>query len=724
MKLSNILSGLGNKSQEKLENFLALEINYETVKAAVWAVDGQKVRIVRHGSIEEWEGKDGLLKASDATITTALEGVTGEPSKMIFGLPFDWVEGDSIKALKKPLLANICEKLGLQPVGFVVSQEALITYLKNQQGTPLSAVLVQLMISEITVSLVSLGKIIQSENVGKSDDLALDIKEGLARIKNIDQLPARIILFDGLTDFEEAKQQIISYDWQSHLPFLHFPKVEALKRDFIMEAIAIAGGSEVAKSLGFAIEEKPKPVPVEEEIAVETETAIATEAVNDGAVEQNIENFGFVKEQDIAKTEIKIAPVIVPSSEPEKAKKNFLAGISGFFKKIPNPFKFIGNKLILILIILLVLAAGVIASWWVIPKAEIFIYYQPEKIEKNISFTLDENITQPDFKNKIIPAQIVEVEVKGEKQGQASGEKLVGDKAKGEVVIYNKTDLSKNFPKGTILVRNDNLKFVTLDSISIASSSSKTTEEGEEIIWGKNTVGIEAVEVGKESNTEKGVTFTLKDYPSSSFGAKNDNGLSGGTSKKVKTVTAQDKENLTKELTDELKTEAEKKLIEQSSAEKIVVENSSQAKNINETFDKKTGEETDVFNLQLTLALQSFSFKKEDLNEFLKKELSVSVPAGFTFNDNDFSTRIISSKDSDEKIQVEMAVTLNLLPQIDLQDLKKALKGKTNVSMEKYLSINENFVKAKVDIYPSIFSVLKRLPPSENRIEAKIELLQ
>ncbi len=144
MKIGNFFSKFSSRAEEKKETFLALEINNDTVKSAVWTVINNQVEVLRLGSIEAWEKDEEIIRAVDASVTSAVEGITSEPNKVIFGLPEDWVDGETITNSKKKILSLICEKLDLMPVGFVVSLEALVTYIKLKQGTPVSAIFIRL----------------------------------------------------------------------------------------------------------------------------------------------------------------------------------------------------------------------------------------------------------------------------------------------------------------------------------------------------------------------------------------------------------------------------------------------------------------------------------------------------------------------------------------------------------------------------------------------------
>ena len=346
MALNRFFTKLKTQDRDSKENFLALEITQDTVKSAIWIVEDKETQVLKVGTIEEWqeENQESFLKAADASISSVLEGVTPEPKGILFGLPEDWVEKEVILTKRKQLLRQVCQKLDLKPLGFVVTLEALVQHFKLKQGTPLNAILIRISDTELIISLVRMGKVMGSEIVGRTDDLAADVKEGIARF-NVDDFPPRMILYNGITDFEEAKQQLLSFDWQKELSFLHFPKIESLTSDISIRAIAIAGGSEVARSLGFEItetssedaEEKeagtqsitksdlPEPETPPKTPVLETETKPEADIPKEeepAPLTGNINALGFVKNKDILSDGLKKTtpeePKALEATESEK----------------------------------------------------------------------------------------------------------------------------------------------------------------------------------------------------------------------------------------------------------------------------------------------------------------------------------------------------------------------------------------------------------------------
>ncbi|MBU1085198.1 hypothetical protein KKB06_02515, partial [Patescibacteria group bacterium] len=507
MELKNLLTKLKNK-EEPLEQFFALEISDDIVKSAVWTVDDGHTKVVKIGSLNSWDGKsdEKLLNAVDQSITDASKNLEKEPSGVIFGLPETWIEAEGIVAGKKSILKKVCQELELKPLGFVVTDTAVIKYLKIEEGTPPSAIFLRLSDSELNLSLVKLGKIIGVELVGRSGDLGPDVEEGLSRFDKIDTLPSRMILYNGKKDFEEDKQQLMSYDWEEKLPFIHFPKVESLPQDASIKAIALAGGSEVAKSLGFNIKFQEKSEP-------------------------SAASLGF-SSKDIAQKITMLEPQPKVESVITKPKLS----IASYIPKLTNTFsnlffKFKGlikpkktpKTFTIIISIFIALFIGLFLAYWYIPKATVTIYIEPKTIDENLTLTIDSNTNTLDPEKGIIPGESVDISVEGSKSIPTTGTSLIGDPAQGDITIYNKTDDSKTFTAGSVLIGTDNLSFTLDEDITIASSSASS----EGITFGKTTAKITASSIGPEGNLSANTNMSFKQFSEDNFSAKVIDALSG-----------------------------------------------------------------------------------------------------------------------------------------------------------------------------------------------------
>lgn len=239
--------------------YYAVEISDEMVKVAVWQLDEGVVSVIRTSEIIQINGSkmDDYLQAVDMAIsTTMIDGET-DPKEVLYGLPPEWVDEHGVVAARRSLLKYISEKMQLKPIGFVMIIDALIEYLRIKQSTPPSAIFIRFRKQVLDISLVTLGKIVQSESVGRSNDINADIKEGLMRLKNKGQLPSRIILFDGYLNFADITQQLMVVAWEKEFPFGHVPEIESLAYDITVEAVAVAAGKEAVKKTDSKIEQQP-----------------------------------------------------------------------------------------------------------------------------------------------------------------------------------------------------------------------------------------------------------------------------------------------------------------------------------------------------------------------------------------------------------------------------------------------------------------------------------
>ena len=172
MALPDIISKFSQKEKdEKKEYLLAIEIWDGEVKSAIWTVEGGKTKVSALGNPEKWTKKEELVEATDRSLSQASERFTEtgkEPSKVIFGLPEKWTDDKEIKPEYRELLKELYQELGLKPVGYVLTLDALIQHLKRVEGIPPSAILVKLSQDKIYLAVVDVGKKIGVEEVGRS----------------------------------------------------------------------------------------------------------------------------------------------------------------------------------------------------------------------------------------------------------------------------------------------------------------------------------------------------------------------------------------------------------------------------------------------------------------------------------------------------------------------------------------------------------------------------
>ncbi len=607
-----------------------LEISPKVVKSAIWTLANNKPQVVAVSHPVSWDDKspESLIESVDKSLTDASNHLdpTGKTqiSEVIFGVPALWVNQDKITQDKLGLLKEMSTSLELKAVGFVVTTEAIVKALQHIENVPATAILLGFWEETLEVSLVKMGKIVGSHLVRRSSNLTSDVVEGLSRFEGAEALPSRMLLYDSGINLEEIKQMLLAHPWQSSskkLPFLHFPKIEVMPAEFSVKAVCVAAGGEVAW---------------EEEKAAEPTPEVA--------------DLGFVMNGDVAQQHVEPA---VPEFEDmpvpvQMPKLNF---------SLPT-FKF--NWLILALIsVLLLVVLGV--SYWFLPKAAVRVSVAPKTFQAEANLTLN--------------TQSVTTSVDLSQQAAATGSKVIGDKATGQVTISSTLDSARTFPAGTALTSPSGLKFITNDSVTVASASGSA----DNLVPGKAVVKVTAEAIGTDSNLSSGTVFRVSTFAVTQIAAKNDAAMSGGTSRQARAVSADDVTKLENQIIAAAKQQAQDKLTGQIDASTVVLPESVTVTIAKEDLNHKVGEEADTINIQVTAKATALTVAKSDLDAAVKAQILSQIPAGFS-NVTDSSQTFSGLKTDKDKTTLKAAVTAKLLPEVDREQLKKKLAGKSSAA--------------------------------------------
>ena len=684
MELGNFLGKLKGKNKEVPESFLALVLTNNLVQSAVWRVIEGKTELISLGTPVEWDGESAttneLVQAVDATLSSAIEGLESEPEKIIFGLANTWVNQSGILGSKKDLIKSICTDLELKPLGYVVLSDCILKYLKMQEGTPTTSILVQVSHSDLSLSLVKLGIIAANVVVNSSGDLASDVAEGISKFHDPDPLPSRLIVVSSMENTSEIVQALTAYDWTKQFNFLHTPKIEALPKDIEVHATAVAGGTEVATSLGFLF--APPQPPPEPEVPPEPPSLLSSTDV------------GFMPMS--APKEEPITPI--PTQNDHRSLPKFsLPKI-----KLPHfalPFK---SKTIPYLIIsaILLLIAG-FSLLYFIPHAQLTLLIQAKPLEQSLTLSLSDQITQLDIANQLVPAQKTLETITGTKSIPTTGDKKIGDPAHGEVTIYNRTSLPKTFTKGTTL-SSAALKFTLDEDVTIASKSAGSDYVD---VPGKSNVKITAKEIGSMSNLGAQSEFVVASFGKDSYVAKNETALSGGSSKSVTVVTTTDKNNLVKDLTTELLDQLQSSLSQSSAPDSHYILDE-QIEIESENYSAKVGEESETLDGTLTLTVPVLRYRAQDVESLISNEINNLIPPGYTRTPLPPSIVLEKSQVEDSGIvEATAKVIVYVLPSLDVSSLRLELKGISQSQLTSRLSKIPGYLSYQLVITP------RYLPP-------------
>lgn len=720
-----MLEGLLHHKKEPPLYYAALTITERQIDAALW--EGQKdgkVKVIKIASEKYTEGDwENAITASDKAISAIEEGMPEgiELTKVVFGLNPDWLIEDKIKEIYLKKLKQLTARLSLTALGFVELPTAISYYLQKEENAPQTVIMVGIENRNLIVSLFKIGKLIGNQIVVRGGDISLDLEKALTAFTDVEVLPSRILLYGTDEKIEEYKTAFLNYPWQKKANFLHFPKIEILNHETVVKAVAISSAHEITSPVGEEADNLNK----------------TNETISDSGTSEEVaeiaEDLGFVSDRDIGASDIavdlprkpqKIADVdnIEPVvSTKSKFKFPFIPRFS--FKKFQMAFKiprFSKFSLLGIISGILLLVFGVIyAVYWYYPKGEVSLLVSTKTFAASENVTVDLNLDKTDVEKKILPGKEIQAELSNSKSIPTTGKKTVGDKAKGEITIYNKVANSKTFKKGTV-VESGKLKF-TLDSdVTIASAS----ENIGSLTYGTNKATITAADIGQVYNLGPGTEFSFEELPQSSYSGRNEKALSGGSSREVMVVARDDQKNLKDQLTQDLIKQATEDINKKNSGEIKLLVDSITTKINKEIFSKEIGEEADSISLDLTVTAAGITYKNADLTELLDRIIAGNIPEGYEYKKDQIkitTNQISESQDKTRAFKINIEVAL--LPKVEFGDLTGRVAGLPCQKAIEYIESQKNVSGAECEVMKPFFLFKDRLPANPKNIKITLATL-
>lgn len=754
--LSNFTANLPFfKKKEAPQAYFALCIGMEKLTAALWSVEDDKLIIVDTAD-DFYSNEDDIIKTTDRLLDAVVGEREIDPHKILFGVPDAWLLDENLKEDYIKLLRKLVKELEVTPMAYVSQTNALVNFLEKREGVPETAILVGLENKHLAVTVVRAGKPDGTKIIERSEDLGVDIEKVLLTFTSVEVLPSKILLY-GSDDLDKVKAKLLSFSWMSKLSFLHFPKIEVLPGNAEIAGICFAGACEInPKVIYHHTEDKRKGTVDTDTIAAqkleEKETGQEKEEKKHDSDEKN-KNLHDDKEQNQDLGFIVGDVATQEKKEKEKISQDTALGISedyfletetleepyqavrraqdrrevlvsphgrfrvpglpilGFFKKfVPKK----ESKLLAILMVFGLIFFTLLASYIFLLKADVKIYVEPKILENDTQVIADPAVKTVNEADKTIPGQIVETDVSGSGTGSATGKKQVGDLAKGTVKIINNSDQSQDFSKGVIVTSSGGLKF-TLDlSVNIASTSAISESKS------TKTVTVTAVEIGADSNLATGTQFAIAGRSGSQVAVVSEGNFSGGTSKNVTVVSDSDQQKLLAQVASDLRKSAQQKLQEKLPDKKIIEE--ALAENITKkTFSKGVGDQATDFKLNLTAHYKGTAFDDKDLRMIVSKLVSTNVPSGFSLDLADTETQAdVSKVEKDGRVIFLARFKAKMIPNLNIDDIKKAIKGKSQTSAIDTIKAMDNVLGAKIKLTPALPGPFKFLPILGKNIQLEV----
>ncbi len=712
-------------------SFWLIYIRENQVSVSLVSNIGNNFQILATGPQKDWNQIDSesLIKCTDESLSVASINANitedQEPSLAAFVVPPFWVGNDSkILPNKLRLIKELCKEMSFSPTGFLAEDEALVEDSNKADGFPSSFILVHLDGQEFYLSLVYLGHI--KERVRKSFTGEFNgqiLESALLEIKTESTLPPQIIVF-GQTD-QTLISSLKNYPWigkKNVETFLHLPDVSLYTDNDLITLFTRVIASQMSGNISPKIDQPIEEVSNKPTVEIEPATIAPPETK---LTEISPEDLGFntpAETEEIKETENLIAdqipepnldpfepPIVLPTVLPQDlplntpyigplptTKKRF-----DFFKKIKLPkIKVNFNFFWLILIILPFLA---LLPFIFLP-ANITLFITPYNFEKTVNVTLKTDASDNDISSSIIPVQKETFDIGATATVATTGQKTIGDKAKGTVIIYNKLDKKQDLPKGSILTDSSGKKFELTTVVSVAASSSSFNDQNNLVTVSGQTEGsAAAADIGSEYNLASGTQLSFKDYPS--IIAKVGTNFSGGSKQQVKAVSSDDKTEIQSKIKDEISKTVENK-VQQTGNLSGVIPETIQSDQGNLDLSREVGEAAEELTGTVTASVSVFTLSDSTKEKVLKQFLSDQTDFDkIKLDPKNFTLSFKVDKITSTQATASLTITGKSLPTVDIGSLQKTLSVKTikqaGVTIKKFIPRAYNFnINTRLPLLP------------------------
>ncbi|MEK7580748.1 MAG: hypothetical protein AAB512_00550 [Patescibacteria group bacterium] len=735
-------------------NYLSLTLTPEKILASAWQLKGDNLDFKGFAS-KHFHSIDSLINEAAVAIDAAAKDLDSDLSEVVFGLSYYWFEDGKVSTETLKILKNLSDELELVAQAFVPIATSVNHLLKLKENGPVNGVFVGANKTFTEVCLIGDDKVTSQVFKGEATKESITKLLKDLRIEVGKNLPPRIIvagtsedsalfkelkkidsesLFDGdlkvesLTEEEIAKCVAYSQaaDVLGHEPSLaHVPqavvpimpdesKAPKIKDQEIKEeGFDFHEGVDILEDESVGAGKHGEPAEINKEDAEEPDSTHANvhpPKTDEYAV-------------DVDKTPLEEALDTYESpkeklQETRKHKKSLVESLItlSWISALPTSLtKEATAKKILIGVIILVLAFFAISfvAGYTISSVQLVLKANSKPQEDTFNVTATASATLDTTRSRI-PASEVKGTAADSAQTTATGNKKIGNSAKGEVKVLNWTTSSASFDKGTLLISKGGVKFLLDGQVQVASRSASTP--------GESTVNVVAQDFGASGNIAGGTEFTFQKYDELLYSAKNDSAFTGGDEKQITVVAQDDLTKLEKSLQDNLTTKAKNALKEQNPSEEISDE-AIVVKVNKKQFDKKLDDEASSVHLDMEIEASALIYDQNVLKDLLAQLAQETSQDTQIATQENIDILDLSVKRSKDNLTLSGKYRANLVPKINEEEVKDKVAGKSLKDARAIIKQNADISDVEAKFTPNLI-LFSSIPKNKSKILIKVEAIK
>jgi len=367
---------------------------------------------------------------------------------------------------------------------------------------------------------------------------------------------------------------------------------------------------------------------------------------------------------------------------------------------------------------------GGLYAIWKSSSAMVTMKVKSTDINESFTVTLDTDKSVSDMENGVLAGKLQTSEAAGSSTVNSTGKATVGEKAQGEVTIFNDTDVERTLAAGTKLTTTDAKKLVfTLDTtVKIASKSVDLSNQTTPFSPGVATAKVTAEKLGAESNIGASTAFGVANFSSSILLARNDKAFSGGSSKEVKVVSKLDQQAATDQLKKQLSTEALDKLMTDKDNSIELVDTSSSVKWKEQTFNKEINSESDSVTASGTLTYTIIGYDVNEIKSVAKEKLvNAYVNEKDSIGDISVDFELDSEKSKDNIFVFNGIAKAKVKTKVSIEKIAQKIAGQNTKDMQTYMMSLPNVSDVVVVRRPALPLWFDKYPPNAQKINIVVE---
>lgn len=703
------------------ELFISIILSDQELQSALVSKNQE---IKKYSSIKSYFDRQDLLNQLDSSLQD-LGPAAEEVADCVFIFDETWLKDGDLLDSKRVIVKELADDLSLSPLGQMSISDA-IHQARVAKDSHDSSLTIYLREKDFDLLLIKHGQLLANLKVGRSAKLTDDLQEGLARISQdlVEKgkyFPNKVFLTSlNLPQKMLIKEQAIlqNFDWTQISGFLQVPEFVVLEPDFLIKALSIAASQMLLKDLILSPDQENESNKAEK--LKEQDQSLSSFGIDLSDTKTNLE----LKNQAILSDNLQAQELDADDLQDELAsevlsakkmtKKRGIININSFFKRNRKPILIGGGfGLLFVVLVFLMLSSLMSVTIKLTPNVQI--------LQKNLEITLDPQLNESDFTRNLLKASLVKKEVSGKDSLSTTGISLVGDKAKGEVELFNKTFTDKTFAAKTNLIY-EKIVFTLDEELTIPGAEEK--DGGRGIDYGSEKLAITAKDIGAEANIKKDSKLKIADFSEDTYSATAIADFSGGSSREVRVVSKDDLDKLLNQLKTKLNDGASNDFAQESTAGVYFVPTgNSQIKTFN--YDHDEADEVETVSLTMTLEVEAIKYLSSDLKQLAEAVLLLDLPENYDFVDEEpslLSDQAKAKGDDNSRLVLDAELSAKAKANIDEESVKNLILGKSLAEAKSNILEDGLIKQADVIVKPGFMkNFIKKIPKDAQRLNFIID---